>query len=126
MHFAPAHRTPRHARGFTLVEIVVVLFILGIVITMAVAITNALTSSQRLSITTTRLAAIDTAMVQYVMQQKRLPCPRTAASIRATLAPGWRCCPPPPAARPTRRTASCRGARSASPRPTSPTDGTGA
>ena len=68
-------RSPRLARGFTLVEIVVVLFILGIVISMAVAITNALTASQRLSATATRLTAVDTALVQYVMQQKRLPCP---------------------------------------------------
>jgi prepilin-type N-terminal cleavage/methylation domain-containing protein len=75
MHAIPGRRLPRPARGFTLVEIVVVMFILGIVISMAVAITNALTASQRLSATTTRLGAIDTAMVQYVMQQKRLPCP---------------------------------------------------
>jgi prepilin-type N-terminal cleavage/methylation domain-containing protein len=66
---------PRPARGFTLVEIVVVLFILGIVISMAVAITSALTASQRISNTTTRLTTIDTAIVQFVMQQKRLPCP---------------------------------------------------
>lgn len=75
MDAIPGRRPPRPARGFTLVEIVVVLFILGIVISMAVAITNALSASQRLSTTTTRLAAIDTAIVQYVMQQKRLPCP---------------------------------------------------
>ena len=65
----------RRARGFTLIEIVVVLFILGVVITMAAGITKALTASQKLSVTTTRLAAVDTAIVQYVMQQKRLPCP---------------------------------------------------
>jgi prepilin-type N-terminal cleavage/methylation domain-containing protein len=75
MDAIPGHRLPRPARGFTLIEIVVVLFILGIVISMAVSITNALTASQRLSTTNTRLAAIDTAIVQYVMQQKRLPCP---------------------------------------------------
>jgi prepilin-type N-terminal cleavage/methylation domain-containing protein len=68
-------RSPRLARGFTLIEIVVVLFILGVVIAMAAALTNALTASQRLSITTTRMAAIDAAIVQFVMQQKRLPCP---------------------------------------------------
>jgi prepilin-type N-terminal cleavage/methylation domain-containing protein len=62
-------------RGFTLIEIVVVLFILGVVITMAAGITKALTASQKLSITTTRIAAVDTALVQYVMQTKRMPCP---------------------------------------------------
>jgi prepilin-type N-terminal cleavage/methylation domain-containing protein len=71
----PDRFQPRRARGFTLIEIVVVLFILGVVVTMAAGITKALTASQRLSITTTRMAAVDTAVVQYVMQQKRLPCP---------------------------------------------------
>ena len=75
MDAIPGSRLPRPLRGFTLVEIVVVLFILGVVISMAVAITNALTASQRLSNTTTRLTAIDAAIVQFVMQQKRLPCP---------------------------------------------------
>jgi hypothetical protein len=42
---------------------------------MAAAITNALTASQRLSTTTARMQAIDAAIVQFVMQQKRLPCP---------------------------------------------------
>lgn len=68
-------RLPRPARGFTLIEIVVVLFILGVAIAMAAAITNALTASQRLSTTTARMQAIDAALVQFVMQQKRLPCP---------------------------------------------------
>jgi prepilin-type N-terminal cleavage/methylation domain-containing protein len=68
-------RFPRPARGFTLIEIVVVLFILGVAISMAAAITNALTASQRLSTTTARMQAIDAALVQFVMQQKRLPCP---------------------------------------------------
>ncbi|HSN22498.1 MAG TPA: prepilin-type N-terminal cleavage/methylation domain-containing protein, partial [Usitatibacter sp.] len=68
-------RFPRPARGFTLIEIVVVLFILGVVVAMAAALTTALTASQKLSTTTTRLAAIDNAIVQFVMQTKRLPCP---------------------------------------------------
>ena len=68
-------RSPRPVRGFTLIEIVVVLFILGVVVAMAAAVTTALSASQRLSTTTTRMAAIDAAIVQFVMQQKRLPCP---------------------------------------------------
>jgi len=78
-------RSPRPARGFTLIEIVVVLFILGVAIAMAVALTNALTASQRLSTTTTRMQTVDAAIVQFVMQQKRLPCPAdgTQASTNA-------------------------------------------
>src|SRR6185437_12239831 len=36
---------------------------------------TALSASQRLSTTTTRMQAVDAAIVQFVMQQKRLPCP---------------------------------------------------
>jgi prepilin-type N-terminal cleavage/methylation domain-containing protein len=70
-----APRSPRSPRGFTLIEIVVVLFILGVVIAMAAAMTTALTASQRLSTTAIKMATIDAAIVQFVMQQKRLPCP---------------------------------------------------
>jgi len=74
---------PCRPRGFTLIEIVVVLFILGVVITMAAGITRALTASQKLSVTTTRMAAIDIAIVQFVMQQKRLPCPADGTLLSA-------------------------------------------
>ena len=75
METAPGTPPPRRARGFTLIEIVVVLFILGVAIAMAVALTNALTASQRLSTTTARMQTVDAAIVQFVMVQKRLPCP---------------------------------------------------
>jgi len=54
---------------------VVVLFILCVAIAMAAAITNALTATQRLTTTTTRMQAVDAALVQFVMLNKRLPCP---------------------------------------------------
>jgi prepilin-type N-terminal cleavage/methylation domain-containing protein len=75
MDATPGPRFPRRARGFTLIEIVVVLFILGIVISMAAAITSALMATQKLSTTTTRIQAVDAAIVQFAMQRKRLPCP---------------------------------------------------
>jgi prepilin-type N-terminal cleavage/methylation domain-containing protein len=75
MQATHARRHPRPARGFTLIEIVVVLFIVGVVIAMAAAITTALSAGQRLATTTTRMQAVDAAIVQFVMQQKRLPCP---------------------------------------------------
>ena len=62
-------------RGFTLIEIVVVLLIFGIVIAMAAAITRGAIASQKRSLTTTRMTAVDAALVQFVLQQKRLPCP---------------------------------------------------
>jgi len=65
----------RRSRGFTLVEIVVVLLIFGIVLAMAAAITRGVVASQKRSLTATRLATVDAALVQFVMQQRRLPCP---------------------------------------------------
>lgn len=65
----------RRARGFTLVEVVVVLVIFGIILTMAAAVTRGLAASQRLSVTTARMATVDSAIVQFVAVQKRMPCP---------------------------------------------------
>jgi prepilin-type N-terminal cleavage/methylation domain-containing protein len=84
MEATSARRPPRPARGFTLIEIVVVLFIIGVVIAMGAAITTALTSSQRLSTTTTRMQAVDAALVQFVMQQRRLPCPADGTKVSGT------------------------------------------
>ena len=65
----------RRSRGFTLVEIVVVLLIFGIVLAMAAAITRGVMASQKRSLTATRMATVEAALVQFVMQQRRLPCP---------------------------------------------------
>src|SRR4051794_38419662 len=61
--------------GFTLIEMVVVLFIMGVVISMAAVLTRGVTAAQKRSITSTRLALVDAALVQFVQQQRRLPCP---------------------------------------------------
>ena len=63
------------ARGFTLIEVLVVLLIFGVLIAMAAVITRAVTAAQKRSLTATRMATVETALVQFVMQQKRLPCP---------------------------------------------------
>ena len=63
------------SRGFTLIEILVVLVIVGILLAMALALTRGITAAQKRSATATRMATVDAALVQFVMQQKRLPCP---------------------------------------------------
>jgi len=70
-----APRRRRASRGFTLMEIVVVLLILGFVLAMAAAITRGVVASQKRSLTTTRLAGVDAALGQFALQQRRLPCP---------------------------------------------------
>lgn len=66
----------RHRRrGFTLFEMVVVLLIIGVILAMSATITRGIASAQRRSVTATRLATIDAAIVNFVAQQKRMPCP---------------------------------------------------
>ena len=62
-------------RGFTLVEVAVVLLILAVVIAMAAAITRGVNAAQKRSLTATRMAGVDAAFVQFVAQRRRLPCP---------------------------------------------------
>lgn len=66
---------PRRTAGFTLVEIVVVIVILAVLIAMAAALTRGVNAAQKRSLTVTRLAGVDAALVQFVSQQRRLPCP---------------------------------------------------
>ena len=70
---APHPRKRR--RGFTLIEVVVVLLIFGVVIAMAAAITRGIAAAQKRSLSATRIAGIEVALAQFVTQQKRLPCP---------------------------------------------------
>ena len=63
------------AGGFTLIEIVVVLLIVGIMLAMAAAVTRGVAAAQKRSLTSTRMAAVDAALVQFVQQKRRLPCP---------------------------------------------------
>src|SRR5688500_1039221 len=70
-----AHPSRPGSRGFTLIEVVVVLLIFGIVIAMAAAITRGVVAAQKRSLTATRIATVDAALAQFVSQQKRLPCP---------------------------------------------------
>lgn len=71
----PSSLGARRPRGFTLIEIAVVLFILGVLIAMAAAVTRGVSAAQRRSLTATKMATVDAALVQYVQQKRRLPCP---------------------------------------------------
>lgn len=51
------------------------LFISALLITMAAALTRGIVASQKRALTATRLAAAEAALVQFVTQQRRLPCP---------------------------------------------------
>jgi prepilin-type N-terminal cleavage/methylation domain-containing protein len=67
--------SPRIGHGFTLVEILVVVVVLGLIMAMSAVLLRSVSATQKRSITSTRLASIDAALVQFVMQQRRLPCP---------------------------------------------------
>jgi prepilin-type N-terminal cleavage/methylation domain-containing protein len=71
----PLLNPSRHQRAFTLIEILIVLVIVGILIAMALALTRGISAGQKRSVTVNRLAAADAALVQFVMQSRRLPCP---------------------------------------------------
>lgn len=65
----------RNPRGFTIIEILVVLIILSMVLAMAALVTKGVAAGQKRSLTATRLAGVDAAIVQFVGVQKRMPCP---------------------------------------------------
>ena len=73
----------RNARGFTIVEILVVLIILSIVMAMAALVTRGISAGQKRSITTTRLTGVDAAIAQFVAVQKRMPCPADGTKASA-------------------------------------------
>jgi prepilin-type N-terminal cleavage/methylation domain-containing protein len=78
------HRQP----GFTLIEVVVVMLIFTIVIAMAAVLTRGISAAQKRSVTATRIAAVDTALILFVQQQKRLPCPADGTVDSAGVNPG--------------------------------------
>ena len=74
---------PRKARGFTLVEILVVVVILGLIMAMAGILLRSVAATQKRSVTATRLANIEAAIVQFVQVQRRLPCPADGTQTAA-------------------------------------------
>jgi prepilin-type N-terminal cleavage/methylation domain-containing protein len=67
------HRLPQ--AGFTLVEIAVVIVIIAVLMSMALVVTRGVAAAQKRSITASRMALVDAALVQFVTLNRRLPCP---------------------------------------------------
>ncbi len=69
----------RKYRGFSLVEMAMVLLIIGVVMVIALPMTGAVIDSSNRSKTTTTLQGVQVALTNFVAQNRRLPCPADGA-----------------------------------------------
>lgn len=76
------------ARGFTLIEMAVVLLILGLLIGFGLQSTLVYLNTERRKTATARLAGVDAAIANFVAQQRRLPCPADGATASGAAAAG--------------------------------------
>jgi prepilin-type N-terminal cleavage/methylation domain-containing protein len=67
-------------KGFTLVEMAVVVFLIGILATMGLSAANALLASSSISSTKKKQEIIKEALITYLGTNKRLPCPAIDAN----------------------------------------------
>ena len=77
-----ATRPARRQRGFSLVEIAVVLVITGLALGTGLALLNARMAQAKVDTTKTRVEAIRQAMTIFVSQNYRLPCPAAPGLTR--------------------------------------------
>lgn len=84
---ARAH-APARARGFSLVEMAVVLLIVGLLASVFLPATNTMLDNSRRKESRAKLEAIEQAMVRFVVVNGRLPCPADGALAPVNVAQG--------------------------------------
>lgn len=75
-----AHVCRRPVRGFSLIEIAVVLFIIGLVTGGIVALLNSMVGNRQIEATRTRQEAIKTNLISFIARNNRMPCPAPSTS----------------------------------------------
>jgi prepilin-type N-terminal cleavage/methylation domain-containing protein len=78
----------RRARGFTLVELAIALFIVGLLLTMMIVPLNTQVDQQRNSDTQKLLAQTTEAILGFAVANGRLPCPATPGTANSTAGAG--------------------------------------
>jgi prepilin-type N-terminal cleavage/methylation domain-containing protein len=74
----------RHKRGFTLIEMAIVLLIIGLALGMILNVTGSMRDTQNRQLVQTKLSILDTALANFVAQNKRLPCPANGTLASGT------------------------------------------
>lgn len=74
-------RTGARSRGFSLVEMALVLLIVGLLAAVFLPATNTFLDNNRRKETRAKLEALEQAMVRFVMVNRRLPCPADGALL---------------------------------------------